>query len=236
MTDPMHDDDDPADYDLEAAEYVVGTLSPDRSRNLEARAAQHPEIAAAIVAWQERLHVLVYTLPHVSAPTSAWPRLERAIKPRQVLPLPVRLKLRVRVWQGIVSNFAPGFVGAMIGALVVAALVTPKMLISKPAVAALQLTDAAAPAYLIMVTKDGWATVIANNVLPMPGRSFELWGLTEGSSTPVSLGLLPTSGRVRVPAIVPAGTLLLVTSETLGGAPQGQPTTKPLYSGRMIRG
>lgn len=238
MTDPTHDDDDPADYDLEAAEYVVGTLSPDRSRALEELAAQNPDVAAAILAWQERLCPLVDMLPRVTAPATAWPRLERAITPRQPLLQvpPIRLKLRVRVWRGLATNFAPGFVGAVCGMALMGLIVMPKMLISLPAVAALQATDTAAPAYLIMLTKDGRATIIANNVTVPSGRSFQLWGLPEGTTVPISLGVLPASGMLKMPAIVGAGTVLLVTSEMPGGSTSGMPTTTPLYTGKLIRG
>jgi len=65
---------------------------------------------------------------------------------------------------------------------------------------------AAGPTFSVMVTKDGYATIIATNPDTLFRRSLELWGLPEGATIPVSLGLLPTTGRLRMKAIFPAGT------------------------------
>ena len=44
------------------------------------------------------------------------------------------------------------------------------------------------------------------------------------------------TGQVKVPAIVPAGTLLLVSWEPRGGSPTGAPTGPVVYQGRMVKG
>lgn len=227
----MTDEPDDAlpDADLDAAEFVLATLPPDQARALQDRATRDPVLAASIAAWQERLAPLADLAPPTSAPAAAWRRLERALWPQSV-------GVRARIWQAILANFGPGFVGAACGMAVMALIVAPKMLISQPAVAALQAEGTPMPAYLVMVTKDGYATVIANNVLAVPDRSFELWGLPEGATVPVSLGVLPTVGRIKMPAIVPVGTTLLVSSEPLGGSQSGAPTGPVLFKGRMLRG
>ena len=117
-----------------------------------------------------------------------------------------------------------------------AALLASKMLISEPAVAALVPVNAPMPAFWVMVTKDGYATVIADAAELQPGNTLELWGLPPGATVPVSLGVVPTTGRVKMPAIVPAGTLLLVSSEPHGGSPTGAPTGPVIYTGRMVKG
>ena len=76
-----------------------------------------------------------------------------------------------------------------------AALLTSKMLIAEPAVAALVPLNAPMPAFWVMVTKDGYATVIANAAELQPGNTLELWGLPPGATVPVSLGVVPTTGR-----------------------------------------
>ena len=128
------------------------------------------------------------------------------------------------------------FAGGMIGAAVMAALLASKMLIAEPAVAALVPVDAPMPAFWVMVTKDGYATVISNAAELQPGNTLELWGVPPGATVPISLGVVPTTGRIKVPAIVPAGTLLLVSSEPQGGSPTGAPTGPVVYQGRMVKG
>ena len=71
-----------------------------------------------------------------------------------------------------------------------------------------------------------------------PGRSLELW-LIEGSSPPVSLGVLPDSPLARVPlsrdlaAEISAGSTLAVTQEPAGGAPNGAPTGPVVAAGEV---
>ncbi len=110
------------------------------------------------------------------------------------------------------------------------------MLISEPAVAALMAVDAPMPAFWVMVTRDGYATVIANAAELQPGNTLELWGVPPGATVPVSLGVVPNTGRIKMPAIVPAGTLLLVSTEPRGGSPTGAPTGPVVYQGRMVKG
>jgi anti-sigma-K factor RskA len=124
----------------------------------------------------------------------------------------------------------------MVGAAVMAALLASKMLISEPAVAALMAVDAPMPAFWVMVTRDGYATVIANAAELQPGNTLELWGVPPGATVPVSLGVVPNTGRIKMPAIVPAGTLLLVSTEPRGGSPTGAPTGPVVYQGRMVKG
>ena len=122
------------------------------------------------------------------------------------------------------------------GAMLVAAIVGPKLWTSQPAVAALTPLDSPMPAFLVMVTKDGYATVIGSAAEVQPGNSLELWGLPPGASAPVSLGVIPANGRIRMPAIVAAGTLLSVSSEPKGGSPTGAPTGPVVYRGKAVKG
>ena len=240
MSGPGGDDPTPQDRDLIAAEYVVGLLSAGEARAVEARALADPAMAASILAWQRRLEPLASAVPPQAPPPRVWARLEvaaglRQEPARQAVPRhrPERLGAvwgSLAFWRGMV------FVGFVCGAGLAFAVVAPKLLTSEPAVAALLASGAAEPAFLVMVTKDGYATIIAADPYAPPGRSLELWGLPEGASVPVSLGVLPTTGRLRMKALVPAGTQLLVSSEPVGGSPIGAPTGPVLYAGRMVRG
>lgn len=230
----------PNDHDLSAAEYVIGLLTPSEARDLEARAINDPALAGSILAWQRRLSGIADGVPPVTPPASVWQRLEvsaglwqepvRSVQRRQRRQRLAATRRGLPFWRGMV------FASAMCGAAIAFAIVSPKLLISEPAVAALSAQGAPMPAFLVMVTKDGYATVIATAAEVQPGNTLELWGLREGATMPISLGLLPTMGRLRMKVIVPAGTLLLVSSEPLGGSPTRAPTGPILYSGRMVRG
>lgn len=246
----MSDSDDPKgtpadDCDLLAAEYVVGLLTAAEARYVEARAIGDPVLAAAILDWQSRLHPITETVPPMTPPASVWARLEREVG---IAPAPAaRLRQRGRegahlkrrmaaAWENVAFWRGMSVIGFACGMALMGALLTPKLLISQPAVAALTAQNSAAPAFLVMVTKDGYATVIATAAEVQPGNSLELWGLPKGAATLVSLGVLPTRGRLRVKAIVPIGSQLLVSSEPRGGSPSGQPTGPVVYKGQMVQG
>lgn len=238
MTEDAPDDAPPDDCTL-AAEYVVGLLTPDEARKVEARAAEDPALAQSILSWQRRLSGLARRVRPVAPPPLVWQRLEAEVMP----PAPVRSGKRrrrswrhVAAWRGASQQAGWMFAGGMIGAAVMAALLASKMLIAEPAVAALVPVGAPMPAFWVMVTKDGYATVIADAAELQPGNTLELWGVPPGATVPVSLGVVPATGRVKMPAIVPAGTLLLVSSEPQGGSPTGAPTGPVVYKGRMVKG
>jgi len=223
----------PRTHDLDAAEYVIGLLSPDEARAVKARALSDRAMAASVLAWQRRLSPLTSAVPPVTPPLHVWQRLELSAglrqatqAVRQVVPKQQR---RWDFWTG-------SFVGAVCGVAIAFAIVTPKLLSSQPSVAALTAPNAQRPAFLVMVTKDGYATIIATAAEVQPGNSLELWGLPEGAAVPISLGVLPTTGRLKMKAIVPAGTMLLVSSEPLGGSTTGVLTGPVVYSGHMVRG
>lgn len=230
----------PKDRDINAAEYVIGLLSASEARAIEAQALVDPAMSASILAWQRRLEPLAGAVPSQVPPPSVWARLEIATGLRQepvrrIVPQRRRERLGA-MWESLAFWRSMVFAGVVCGAGLAFAIVTPKLLTSEPAVAALLTPGAARPAFLVMVTKDGYVTIIATDPNTPSGRSLELWGLPEGATVPVSLGVLPTTGRLRMKAIVPAGTQLLVSSEPVGGSLTGAPTGPVLYVGRMVRG
>jgi len=240
MSGPGEDTPTPEDRDLDAAEYVIGLLSASEARVVEAQALVDPAMSASILAWQCRLEPLAGAVPSQVPSPNVWARLEIATDLRQqpawqIVPQHRRERLDA-VWESLAFWRGMVFAGVVCGAGLAFAIVTPKLLTSEPAVAALLMSGAAGPAFLVMVTKDGYATIIAINPDTPPGRSLQLWGLPEGATAPVSLGVLPATGRLRMKAIVRAGTQLLVSSEPVGGSLIGAPTGPVLYVGRMVRG
>lgn len=234
----------PEDRDLTAAEYVIGLLTPAEAREVEMRARGDPVLARGILAWQRRLSGMVRWVQPVAPPASIWQRLEREVMPPpapQAGPSrnarrgerPGRLAQTwgsLAFWRGMaVASFAAG-------AMLVGAIVGPKLWTAQPAVAALTPLNSPVPAFLVMVTKDGYATVIANAAEVRPGNSLELWICPPGAVAPVSLGVIPVTGTIRMPVTMSAGALLLVSSEPEGGSPTGAPTGPVVYRGRMLKG
>jgi anti-sigma-K factor RskA len=73
-----------------------------------------------------------------------------------------------------------------------------------------------------------------------PGKSFELWLISDRLSQPRSLGVIGGSDFTARPVLADydAGTInaatYAVTVEQAGGSPTGQPTSAPIYTGKLI--
>lgn len=233
----------PDDRDLTAAEYVIGLLTPAEAREVELRAVDDPALARSILAWQRRLSGMARWVRPVAPPASVWQRLEAEIMAQpapQAQPSPNaglgRQGWLAQAWASLAFWRAAAPASFLAGAMLVVAIVGPKLWTSQPAVAALIPLDSPLPAFLVMVTKDGYATIIADAAEVQPGNSLELWVLPPGAAAPASLGVIPATGQIRMPVAMSAGTLLLVSSEPRGGSPTGAPTGPVVYRGRMVKG
>lgn len=234
----------PEDRDLTAAEYVIGLLTPAEAREVERRATEDPVLARGILAWERRLSGMVQWVQPVAPPASIWQRLEAEVMPQ---PAPQAEPSRdakrcerqgwlAQAWESLAFWRGMAVASFVAGAMLVGAIVEPKLWTAQPAVAALIPLNSPMPAFLVMVTKDGYATIIANAAEVRPGNSLELWIYPPGATAPVSLGVIPVTGKVRMPVTMSAGTLLLVSSEPKGGSPTGAPTGPVVYQGRMVKG
>ena len=73
-----------------------------------------------------------------------------------------------------------------------------------------------------------------------PGKSFELWLISDKLPQPRSLGVIGGSDFTARPVLAnyDAGTInaatYAVTVEPAGGSPSGQPTSTPIYTGKLI--
>ncbi|KJC41096.1 hypothetical protein UP09_21375 [Bradyrhizobium sp. LTSP885] len=73
-----------------------------------------------------------------------------------------------------------------------------------------------------------------------PGKSFELWLISDKLPQPRSLGVIGTGDFTARPVLssyasdVVDGATYAVTVEQAGGSPSGQPTSTPLFTGKLI--
>lgn len=136
----------------------------------------------------------------------------------ELLPAPLRVKPKVQV----VEIHAPA---------------PPS---SAQLVAVLQ-QGAAEPAFILTVdpvTKN--FTVRKVGAAPEAGKSFELWIVSDKLQRPRSLGVIGSSDFTKRPALASYDTDTInqatyaVTVEPEGGSPSGNPTTNPIYAGKLI--
>jgi anti-sigma-K factor RskA len=173
----------------------------------------------------------------------------------------IRLEGRVKRWRNIASA---------VGALAAALLVTlslqiflpealPGALRPAPRIQTVEVKTPAAPLtasaqYVALLqgqaggpafilTIDGATrnfTVRKVGATPEPGKSFELWLISDKLPRPRSLGVIGADDFTARPLLssydsdVVNGATYAVTVEQAGGSPNGQPTSAPVFSGKLI--
>ena len=228
---PVHDP-----HEL-AGEYVLGTLSRERRREVDAMLPNDATLRAAVAYWEQRLLPLT-ALVEPAAPSNAlWPRIERSLGP---LSAPVRAAepgwwQRLGLWRALAAG---GFAAAAIMAVVVGG----------------RLYEVEQPRYMVVLAAPqnagpGWVLeLVADDTLRLEplvktdvpaDRALQLWTKADDWEGPVSLGLVKPGESVEVklaklPKVVP-NQLFEITLEPAAGSPIGRPTGPILYIGRAVR-
>ncbi len=218
------------EQDLKAAEYVMGLLAVPEARAVEALALHDLTMADSIAAWETRLAPMAALVDPRDPPGVLWQRLALATGIDSVIRAPVRTRERPvrRTWPWQAATAAAMALAASFGFLLINRPVP-----AAPLVAALSPYGGPGATYLVRVGANGDATVVAvgNTAVPA-GRALQLWAVA-GTAAPVSMGLLPASGRAQLTIPVQNGTQLLVSQEPAGGSPSAGPTGPVVYAGTL---
>ena len=170
----------------------------------------------------------------------------------------IRLSARVRRWRNL--SAAASAIAASLAALIAIGLVRPDLLpatlrprsqvaeVKTPAAAssaqyvAVLQKDGGLPAFILTVdgaTRDFTIRRVGDTA-PDPGKSFELWMISDRLPQPRSLGVIG-SGDFTARAVLASydsgivdGATYAVTMEQEGGSPDGIPHSAPIYTGRLI--
>lgn len=220
-----------------AAEYVLGLLSVPEVREIEARIAIEPALAAEVAFWQDSFADLA--LEDV-APVAPPPQLRSWTETEIFGGVPQRRSGRRR-WPAFLGGL---FLGGGAVALGLGAFLVVQSSLRLPFDLPPGLIPPASPGYiarvdspvaemvaLVRTTAGGRAGLLEVSMLrtsPPEGRDLELWLLPVGEP-PMSLGLVPGSGRVSVAlgsALTErlAGAFIAISDEPPGGSPSGLPT------------
>jgi anti-sigma-K factor RskA len=211
--------DHPEVIDPLAAEYVLGTLRGPARRRFEKWRASTPLVQERCRFWEENLMYLAKGLRPIRPPDRVW----REIR--------TRLNMSPRRGRGWAIAASVVLVAGLSVLLYLRSIEPGKLsevaTISTPAGAQVWEVD--------VYTATGRLIVRAGKLPTRPtNRDFELWALPTGGA-PVSLGVLPTTGKA-VRALTAAqrqalanATQVAVTVEQIGGSPTGQPTSTPIY-------
>lgn len=217
--------DEPGNLDLLAAEYVLGTLAGAARRNFARRRERDPFVDRRVRAWEERFAVLTRRLRPVAPSPAVWAAIERRIgnSPRMG-------------WRALAAA------AAAIAVLGLGWILWQELRPGEPQATAVVASEAGAALWRVEFTADGAYVEVAaiGDVRYPDARSRELWALP-ADGAPVSLGLMPASGHVRLAlddrqrAALAAAANVAVSDEPKGGSPTGAPTGPVLYVAALAR-
>ena len=245
---------DLTETDALAVDYVLGQLDPAERQAVSARLLRDAALAEAVQGWERRLAPLNELTPVVAPPDHLFAAIEARVmamesttkSTTELAKEPARadiassaqvidLTARLRRWRAIA-----GLTGALAASL---AVFTAVREVRQPQnfVAVLQ-KDAASPAFILTVDLAGKTfNVRSVSAEPRPGKSYELWLVSDKFPAPKSLGLLGQgtfdarrSLAPYDPALVSNATFA-VSVEPQGGSPSGLPTGPVVYAGKLIQ-
>jgi anti-sigma-K factor RskA len=213
-----------------AGEYVVGTMRGRVRRRFERICANNPQAQSAVQRWEDRLVGMLKDVRAEQPAPQVWDGIERRLKLRSTGNEQSTQSLFAWLF-GHWSRAALAGVAALsigIGVYLQTALQTESIGVFAEA----QRGDI----WRVNSTRDGDTLVVeaAQGVTPDAQHSYELWALPEGGA-PVSLGLLPQSGRATLAlnsaqqAALRGAGKIAVSLEPVGGSPTGAPTGPVLH-------
>ncbi len=217
--------DEPEILDLLSAEYVLGTLRGSARRSFTRRRERDPFVDRRVRAWEERFAALVWRLAPIAPSLAVWNAIERRIGPAP----------RSR-WRALPAALAAA---AVLG---LGWLLWQQLRPGEPQATAVVASEAGAALWRVALAADGDYIEVntVGDVSYSDERSRELWALP-ADAAPVSLGLMPASGRVRLvlddrqrTALALAANIA-VSDEPKGGSPTGAPTGPVLYVAALAR-
>ncbi|MDB5869048.1 MAG: DNA-directed polymerase sigma-70 factor [Polaromonas sp.] len=239
----------PLDLDELAGEYVLGTLSAARRREVEQRLPGDAALRAAVQRWQEQLLPLASLAEPVEPPVQLWQRIEASIEKTTAQVAAPAMPHRaaragpsagwwdsVKLWRGLAGT---GFAAA---AVLAAVLVT--RLGALPAapqyLVVLVAPQDKAPGWVVQAnsTKQLSLIPLAQTAVPAE-KSLQFWTKGENWNGPVSLGLVKPGQTIQIPLDklppLQPNQLFELTLEPVNGSPINRPTGPIQFIGRAVK-
>ena len=226
--------------DIDAAEYVLGTLDAGERADFRRRLGGSSDLRAEVVAWEARFLPLAGFMPDVALPDELWARILRALPQQAPTALKIvqggasaGLRKAVRRWR------AAALSASAIAAALALFVIEQNILASSPAPTFVAAVNRGGDLPALIVRVDlGNRSVTVRPVAANadPDHSLELWYIGSGEP-PRSMGLV--DGKSKSLAM-PTGlstedAVFAVTLEPPGGSKTGKPSGSPIYSGKLIQ-
>lgn len=235
--------DKPQDWDrsrdeIISGEYVLGILSEEDRRRVEARMASDPKFARQVRRWQTNLAEFNDDYREVKPAAELYGRIEaRMFGLEEVQDRGGFLKAvwgSIFLWRGLAA-------AALVAAVGIGVVDRFGMSVPSPASRSLvaELTGMDSPISLIATYdfNSGRLSIAPAALTQEQPKSLEVW-LVEDGKAPKSLGVLPDSGKgdIQITADMrrqfAGDKTIMITVEPFGGAPDGKPTGPVIALGK----
>tara|TARA_R110000824_G_scaffold246391_1_gene435535 strand:- start:286 stop:1029 length:744 start_codon:yes stop_codon:yes gene_type:complete len=230
-----------------AGEYVLGTLSLEQRKVLEARLPNEPELQKAVMAWEERFLPYTAITTPVAPSDYLWPRIERSLKAQKtpanrtgsavVPPRPRRILHSLPFWRGAAGL---GLAAALVMGVMLANEVTEPTISTTPEYMVVLLAPQTQSAgWVVQASSRQEIELIPLGTFEVPeGKALEFWTKADEWQAPVSLGLVEPGQpiRMRLDQLPPLedNQLFELTLEDKTGSATGLPTGPIEFIGRAV--
>ncbi|WP_286901980.1 anti-sigma factor [Vreelandella sedimenti] len=245
-----HEHEDEDDHTL-AGEYVLGTLSLEQRKALEARLPNEPELQQAVMAWEERFLPYTAITDQVTPSDNLWPRIERSLASREALakrarpasavpPRPRRMLHSLPLWRGAAGfGLAAALVMGVMLANEVTSPTSPTVSTTPEYMVVLLAPQTQSAGWVVQASSRQEIELIPLGTFEVPeGKALEFWTKGDEWQAPVSLGLVEPGQpiRLRLDELPPLedNQLFELTLEDETGSPTGLPTGPIEFIGRAV--
>ncbi len=239
MTAPDKEMRDPRRDEVIAGEYVLGVLSAEDRRKVEARLTEDQRFAAMVNRWEENLSTFNEEYEVLQPPPRAFSAIEQRILGPSLPDAAFSGKVAGGFWNSLALWRSLALASLAIAAGLAFSMTT--LLAPRPVSGGRLVADLTGEGATINLVARYDEANGALRVTPVAAgkekeKSLELW-LVEDGRSPVSLGVLPQTGEgeLAVPAAMRGrlvqGAVLAVSIEPFGGSPTGSATGPVIASG-----
>ena len=219
-----------------SGEYVLGVLSAEDRRRVEARMAVDKRFAQQVRRWQANLSGFNDDYDDVRPPSHLYNRLERRLFAEDPAPSGTLAQIWGSVLFWRVLTLASLLIAVTLGLYEGTALFNVNN--DRPLVAELDgPKDGGFNLIAAFDAETGRMTVVPVALKQPEPKSLELWIIEDGKP-PQSLGVLPDNGNGEIVInaskrrLFVEGRTIAITVEPFGGAPDGKPTGPVIASGK----
>lgn len=244
----------PLDRDELAGEYVLGTLSAARRREVEQRLPGDAALREAVQRWHEQLLPLAALANPVEPSAELWRRIEASLDegaaPSAAPGLPASAPRRaasvspdagwwnsVKLWRGLAGT---GFAAAAVLASVLVTRLGALPPAAPQYLVVLVAPQDKAPGWVVQASSPKSLSLIPLGQAEVPAeKSLQFWTKGDNWNGPVSLGLVKPGQTIQIPLDklppLQPNQLFELTLEPANGSPTNRPTGPIQFIGRAVK-